>query len=449
MPVEVLAHILLTACGVFAARPRTFLLYRSAFMQVCTTWRAVVCGDTRFWSGVFIGDCRILSVLDLWISRSLSVPLHLFVDTGSYAVDSGSFTRIWCSFLDLVPVVLDRVSRISLLDKHGDRGALILRCLSNMAASRAVRLDICTTSCTEIDARVLERGRWGRYSETSRTLTPVHLLPSAALAFLTVRHTFVILNPCMLSGLHSLWLGPIPCGVRLSWVSLRDMLMACSVLELLTCDDVQCEYGLFEQCDLPSLLQLHFVSRHWSAEYMFAALRLPSLQVLSLGGCASFVSESIAGRPCQELASVKRLALQHEEYSAVDFVDILRPFVNVKALDLRQMHPSSVSAFVGIKKALRSVGVQLTGRLCPSLESVLLAVALSEIDVLDVLSASSPTIFSSRCSLSWDCSAAWDREGVLGVKGTYCVVDGSVVSSPYYAVEGSGAHVAHEDPFAS
>ncbi|KAK7037913.1 hypothetical protein R3P38DRAFT_3182007 [Favolaschia claudopus] len=427
MPVEIVSSVLLLMCGVFENSPRQFLLSRLILLEVCAYWRAVVCSDPRFWSNLFIGDCRTLPNLDLWLSRARGAKLHLFVDTGSYADDSRSFTRLWCSLLDLLPVIAERIARFSLLDRHGDRGAVLLRCMSNLAASAVSRLDVSTVSTTEIDERVVEHGRWGRY--LSGTSVPLKLLPSASITSLLVRRAFLVLHSSMLSGVTHLMLGPFPSDHRLAWSSVRAMLLSCTALTLFVCDDVRCEYGPFEICDLPSLTHLRFISRDWSADYIFSVLRMPHLRILSLDGSLPSLGSVGSTSTSPSYTSVEHLVLDCPIPSDTDFVHILRPFVNLTSLDLRRMPAESVTAFLAVRKDMLAEAQHVGEHLCPSLSSVHVGVPLSASESAGVLEDVHRGVFSPGCTLNHVASSC--AGGAARVEGAFRMVDGRVVSSAY------------------
>ncbi|KAK6992980.1 hypothetical protein R3P38DRAFT_3224385 [Favolaschia claudopus] len=428
IPNELVSRILLLVCGTFEEDPRSFLQARMVVICICSLWRAIVCGDTQFWGGIFLGDRHSVANLDLWLYRARSVRLHLFLDTGT-AIDTRSFNSVWTTFLDLIPRVLDRIDRVSILDWYGDRGAVLLRCLSNMAAPGVNRLDVSTVSSTEIDAKVLEHGRWGRY--LSGSPEPLRLLPSAAISSLFVRQSFLVLHSSVLGGISSLRLGPIPAGHRLRWHSVRSMLLSCTVITTFICDDVQCEYGLFEECELPSLTQLHFVSRHWSAEYMFAALRTPSLRVLSLDGNVPTFPRNGSYEPYASFDSVRVLALDCAVADTVDIVHTLRPFLNLVSLDLRRMPASSATGFLSVKQAIRSAGQEDMDCLCPSLANIHFGIPLIEGDAAKILSEARPRVFSPLCAISYASRLSADTNLALDGEGMFRVVDGAVRAVEY------------------
>ncbi|KAK6972189.1 hypothetical protein R3P38DRAFT_3240432 [Favolaschia claudopus] len=438
MPVEVVARILLLACGDFDEDPRAYMLARYVVCQVCVLWRNVVCSDARFWSGVLVGDHRTLPVLDLWLARSKRAPLHLFIDTGTYAVNWRSFASVWASLLSIIPCMVDRVDRFSLKDDHGDRGAVVLHWLSSLAASTASRLDVFTVMPTKVDARVVERGRgrWSRTVDLSKPSTPLHLLRAACLTSLVVQRSFLVLQPSMLSGLRRLRLGPIPSYQRLTWDSVRSMLLACSVLDLFVCDDVRCEYGSFGECEMPCLTHFRLVSRHWSAESIFAALRLPSLRVLYLDGYAPMLGLRRSDGTRSFFPSVEVLVVKCSMSRPCDFHLFLRGFAGLKTLVLRQLSAPSRAAFLSIKQSVRTsltveevVGSsRLPDRLCPLLASVCLDAALTVRDAEEVLSDTPPAVFSPSCVLSYALRAP--RED--GDSGAFRLVHGEVVAVPFY-----------------
>ncbi|KAK7044299.1 hypothetical protein R3P38DRAFT_2765964 [Favolaschia claudopus] len=284
-----------------------------------------------------------------------------------------------------------------------------------MAASAVSRLDISTESTTEIDARVVEHGRWGRY--LSGDLVPLKLLPSASITSLLIRRAFLVLHSSVLSGVTHLRLGPFPSYHRLRWSS------------LLVCDDVQVEYGSFDVCDLPSLTHLRFVSTHWSADYIFAALRMPRLRVLSFDGCLPSIG--CTGSGSTRYASVECLVLDCPVPSDLDFVQVLLPFINLRSLDLRGMPPSSVSGFLAIRRVVSADGLLAVERLCPSLSSVHVGVRLTEGEATAVLEDIHPRVFSPGCTLNHVVPASHCAGSVLPNEGAFRYVGGRVVPSAY------------------
>ncbi|KAK6993001.1 hypothetical protein R3P38DRAFT_2801374 [Favolaschia claudopus] len=432
MPVEVLALILLLACGEFDEEPLSFIMARLAFGRVCALWNDVVCRDARFWSSVFIGDPRTLAVLPLWLSRSKSSQLHLFVDTGTYAVNWRSFDTVFASLVQLVPSILGRITRFSLWDDYGDRGAVILHWLSRLAASNVQRLDIYAMIPTVADARVVERGRgrWGRSGDLSKPSTPLHLIPSASIVSLVVQRAFLVLHPSMLSGLRHLRLGPIPSHHRLKWDSLRSMLLSCPVLALFVCDDVRCDYGSFQECELLSVTHFRLVCRSYSSENIFTALRLPSLRVLSLDGYTPRLSY---GAMTSALASVEVLAITCDLIWPCTLFHFLHAFVQLRTLDLRQMPEASRLAFFSIKQFMESyLEIKNLGRpkdtqpeiLCPSLALVHFGATLTASEAAQLLSPTPPAIFSPNCVLSYVSSMVLTAADVDHVGGSFRVVEG-------------------------
>ncbi|KAK6972177.1 hypothetical protein R3P38DRAFT_2812568 [Favolaschia claudopus] len=377
MPVEVLAQILLLGCGEFDNEPMFFIGARLQFGRVCALWRDVICRDARFWSHVFIGDHRTLAVLPSWLSRSKEAQLHLFVDTGTYVDNWRHFDAVFSSLVQVVPSILHRVARFSLWDGYGDRGSVVLHWLNQLAASNVQRLDIFAKLPTIADARVVERGRgrWGgRSVDLSKPSTPLHLIPSAPLVSLVVHHAFLVLHPSMLSGLRNLRLGPIPSHHRLTWDSMRSMLLSCTVLSLFVCDDVRCGYGTFQECELLNLTHFRLVCRNSSGEKIFTALRLPSLRVLSLDGYTPRLS-----------------------YGAMT---------------------TSLASNVGRPKDTQSE------LLCPSLALIHFSATVTAIEAAQLLSPTPPAIFSPSCVVSYVPAVVLTAVDVDRVGGSFRVIEG-------------------------
>ncbi|KAK6993000.1 hypothetical protein R3P38DRAFT_2801373 [Favolaschia claudopus] len=391
MPVEVQALILLFVCGEFDDEPMAFVIARIEVCRICALWRNIVFSDSRFWSSVFIGDRRNLAILPLWISRSKSSPLHLFVDTGTYEDNWRYFDSVFASLVRIVPSIIGRITRFSLWDGYGDRGAVILHWLTSLAASNVQRLDIFAMLPTVADARVVERGRgrWGRRGrkvDLSKPSTPLHLIPSAPLVALVVHHAFLVLHPSMLSSLRCLRLGPIPSRHRLSWDSLRSMLLACPALTLFVCHEVCCEDGPFQECELPNLTHFRLVCRNSYGNGIFSALRLPSLRVLSLDEYTPglwYGSETA-------LASVEVLELTCGLIWPETLFHFLRPLLPASSREAVLALKQFMVSYLVVKNIGQPNDVP-NDTLCPSLALVRLGGTLNPNEVADLLSLTPAT----------------------------------------------------------